>query len=187
MDELASLQESTREIALERFRIIQPCLEEDRSLSVIARKARIPYRTIRRWLNRYRRFGLAALARKVREDRGRRRALSPQLLEVVEALALEVPPLPIAAIYRRICQIVRETGSVVPSCDVVYEVVREVPAGLLTLAHEGKKADSATFDLVHRREAERPNAIWQANHTPLETARRLISEAKSARETCHGF
>jgi putative transposase len=104
MDELASLQESAREIALERFRIIQPYLEEDRSLSVIARKARISYRTIHRWLTRYRRFGLAALARKGRGDRGKRRALSPQLLELVQALALEVPPLPIAVIYRRICQ-----------------------------------------------------------------------------------
>lgn len=75
-----------------------------------------------------------------------------QLPEVVEALALEVPPLPIAAIYiPSICQIVRETGSVAPSYDVIYEVAREVPAGLLTLAHEGKKAYSATFDLVHRR------------------------------------
>jgi hypothetical protein len=35
MDELASLQESAREIALERFRSIQPCLEEDRSVSVM--------------------------------------------------------------------------------------------------------------------------------------------------------
>ena len=81
MDELASLQESAREIALERFRIIQPYLEQDRSLSVIARKARIPYRTIHRWLTRYWRFGLAALARKAREDRGKRRALSLQLLD----------------------------------------------------------------------------------------------------------
>ena len=153
MDELASLQESAREIALERFRIIQPYLEQDRSLSVIARNAGIPYRTIHRWLTRYRQFGLASLARKAREDRGERRALSPQLREVVEALALEVP------IYRRIFQIAQKTDKVVPSYDVVYEVVREVPAGLLTLAHEGKKAYSATFDLVHRREAERPNAI----------------------------
>jgi putative transposase len=168
MDELASLQESAREIALERFRIIQPCLEEDRSLSVIARKAGIPYRTIHRWLTRYRRFGLAALARKVREDRGKRRALSPQLLEVAEALALEVPPLPIAAIYRRICRIAQETGKVVPSYDVIYEVVRKVPTGLLTLAHEGKKAYGTTFGFVHRREAERPNAIWQADHTLVD-------------------
>ena len=76
-----SLQESARKIALERFRIIQPYLEQDRSLSVIARKARIPYRTIHRWLTRYRWFGLAALARKAREDRGKRRALSLQLLD----------------------------------------------------------------------------------------------------------
>jgi 1,4-dihydroxy-2-naphthoate octaprenyltransferase len=48
---------------------------------------------------------LAALARKAREDRGKRRTLSPRLLQVAEALALEVPPLPIAAIYRRICEI----------------------------------------------------------------------------------
>jgi putative transposase len=55
-----------------------------------------------------------------------------------------------------------------PSYDVVYEVVRQVPAGLLTLAHEGKKAYSAAFDLVHRRQAERPNAIWQVDHTLLD-------------------
>jgi Helix-turn-helix domain len=152
MDELASLQESAREMALERFRIIQPHLEHDRSLSLIARTTKIPYRTIHRWLTRYRRFGLAALARKAREDRGKRRALSPRLMQVAEALALEVPPLPVAAIYRRICQIAKDTGNSAPSYDVIYEVVRQVPAGLLTLAHEGKKAYSAAFDLVHRRE-----------------------------------
>ena len=37
MDELASLQESARQIALERFRIIQPYLEQDKSLNMIAR------------------------------------------------------------------------------------------------------------------------------------------------------
>ena len=75
MDELASLQESARETPLERFRIIQPYLQQDKSLNVIARKAGIPYRTIHRWLSRYRRFGLAALARKARQDRGCRPVL----------------------------------------------------------------------------------------------------------------
>jgi putative transposase len=46
--------------------------------------------------------------------------------------------------------------------------VRRLPPGLLTLAHEGKKAYTAVFDLVHRREAERPNEIWQADHTLLD-------------------
>jgi transposase-like protein len=68
MDELASLNQSARENALERFRIIQPCLEKDRSLGSIARETGIPYRTINRWMSLYRQFGLAGLARKPRED-----------------------------------------------------------------------------------------------------------------------
>jgi putative transposase len=168
MDELASLDQSTRENALERFRIIQPCLEQDRSIGSIAREAGIPYRTIHRWIGLYRVFGLAGLARKPREDRGKRRALPAQLLELTEALALECPPIPIAAIHRRICQAAQEIGSTLPSYDVVYEVVRQLPTGLVTLAHQGKKAYSAAFDLVHRREAERPNEIWQADHTLLD-------------------
>jgi putative transposase len=168
MDELASLDQSARENALERFRIIQPCLEQDRSLSVIAKEAGLPYRTVHRWISRYRQFGLAGLARKPREDRGKRRALSAQLLEITEALALESPPMPIAAIHRRVCQVAEGIGSAPPSYDIVYKAVRRLPAGLLTLAHEGKKAYTAAFDLVHRREAERPNEIWQADHTLLD-------------------
>jgi putative transposase len=33
---------------------------------------------------------------------------------------------------------------------------------------EGSKAYSDAFDLVHRREADAPNAIWQADHTELD-------------------
>ncbi len=49
-----------------------------------------------------------------------------------------------------------------------YRVVRELPESLLTLAHKGDKAYSETFDLVHRREASEPNAIWQADHAQLD-------------------
>ena len=58
------------------------CLEQIRSLSLIAAQAGIPYRTIHRCLNRYRRFALAVLAREPREDRGKRLALSPALLDL---------------------------------------------------------------------------------------------------------
>ena len=51
---------------------------------------------------------------------------------------------------------------------MVYDVVRSLPTDLLTLAHEGKKAYSQLFELVHRREAERSNAIWQADHSLLD-------------------
>jgi hypothetical protein len=88
--------------------------------------AGIPYRTVHRWTSRYRRFGLAGLAPKPREDRGKRRALSAQLLERTEALALESPRIPVAAIRRRVCQVAEDIGRIFPSYDFVYEVVRRV-------------------------------------------------------------
>jgi putative transposase len=36
------------------------------------------------------------------------------------------------------------------------------------MAHEGTKTYSESFDLVHRTEAEAPNAIWQADHSELD-------------------
>src|ERR1035438_6940248 len=47
-----------------------------------------------------------------------------------------------------------------------HRIVSGLPADLVTLAHQGSKAYSESFDLIHRREADRPNAIWQADHTP---------------------
>jgi putative transposase len=47
-------------------------------------------------------------------------------------------------------------------------IVRRLEPALLTLAHEGAKSYSETYDLVHRTEAEAPNAIWQADHTQLD-------------------
>jgi len=51
---------------------------------------------------------------------------------------------------------------------VVYDIVNKLPADLVMLAHEGSKAYSESYELFHRREAEGPNAIWQADHTPLD-------------------
>ena len=168
-DELAGLSEEARNLALDRFRILQPHLEQSRSLQSVALAAGIPYRTAHRWLPQYRQFGLAPLARKTRIDRGARRVASDELKRAIEGLALQKPPLPIAALYRQVRTIAQQRGETAPSYSVVYDIVHRLPADLVTLAHEGSKAYSDAFELVHRREAERPNAIWQADHTPLDT------------------
>jgi putative transposase len=168
MDHLAALAEEVRKLALDRFQLIQPHLEQAQSLASVARTAGISYRTAHRWVTQYRRFGLAALARKQREDRGVRRAVSPKLKEIIEGLALQKPPLPIAALYRQVRRFAQELGEKAPSYGTVFNIVRSLGADLVTLAHEGTKAYNDSFELVHRREAEGPNAIWQADHTPLD-------------------
>src|ERR1017187_4506935 len=70
MDQLAALTEEARDLALNRFRLLQPHLDDDRPLKAVAAAVGIPFRTAQRWVSLYRQFGLAALARKKRTDNG---------------------------------------------------------------------------------------------------------------------
>jgi putative transposase len=168
MQELGELPESLRELALTRFHLLQPHLEQGESLRSVAERAGLPLRTAGRWLAQYRRHGLCGLVRKGRKDRGERRAVSAPVQRVIEGLALERPPLPIRSVHRQARAFAERAGEPVPSYWMVRELVRALPAGLVTLAHQGGKAYSEAFDLVHRREATGPNAIWQADHTQLD-------------------
>jgi putative transposase len=55
-----------------------------------------------------------------------------------------------------------------PSYGSVRDIVRRLDPAMLTLAHEGAAAFRDKFELVHRHRADRPNAIWQADHTQLD-------------------
>jgi putative transposase len=46
--------------------------------------------------------------------------------------------------------------------------MKHLDPALLTLAHYGHTAYRDAFDLLHRREATRPNNIWQADHSPSD-------------------
>ena len=115
MDELAGLPEDARRLAMERFRLLQPHLEQNESLISVAKAAGIPYRTAHRLVSAYRRHGLAALVRKRRTDRGQRRAVSDSIKKAIEGLALQKPPLPIAALYRQVFNLCQERAEQPPS------------------------------------------------------------------------
>lgn len=150
MQELSGVSEAARNLAMARFRMIQPYLEERRSLQLVAAEANLSFRTAQRWVSQYRKRGLAAFVRKARDDRGGRRVVSQKIKEAIEGLALERPPLPIRSISRQVRAFAQSTGESMPSYGTVYDLVREVPNGLLTLAHQGSKAYSESYDLVKR-------------------------------------
>jgi putative transposase len=168
MSELVSFSEEARQAALERFHMIQPHLEQGKRLRDISRDASIPYRTVQRWVAQYRRLGLSGLVRKTRNDQGARRGLSTSIQHLIEGLALQKPPLSIAALYRQVERFAQEQNESPPSYSRVYDIVRRLPPDLVTLAHQGSKTYGEAFELIHRREAERPNAIWQGDHTLLD-------------------
>ena len=168
MDQLAGLTEEARKLALDRFRLLQPHLEDECPSKAVAAAAGLPFRTAQRWVSRYQQFGLTALVRKKRTDTGQHREISAKLKEAIEGIALKKPPIPVAAIYRQAARLAQDLGEEPPSYWLVHRIVAALPADLVTLAHDGTKAYSNAFELVHRREANGPNVIWQADHTPLD-------------------
>jgi transposase len=79
----------------------RPHLEDGVPLARAADAAGVPLRTAQRWLARYRRDGLAGLARLGRSDAGARRS-PDDLVTVIEGMGLKRPRLSAAAIHRRV-------------------------------------------------------------------------------------
>lgn len=167
MDESEAAAVQLKNRALERYRLIEPYLHGSRPLVSIAAQAEVTLRTAQRWVDLYRKHGLDALAHKQRSDQGTKRAMSQKMIETIEGLALEKPRVPISAIYRELSEFAAKTGERLPNYAAIYRVVKAIPIGLMTLAHSGSRIYSERFDLVHRREAARSNAIWQADHAQL--------------------
>jgi putative transposase len=165
---LSQLTETERARAMAHFQVLRPFLEGHVELTSLAHQHSLSLRTLQRWVRRYDAEGLAGLVRKRRLDRGRHRRLSPALHQCVEGLALQRPPLTIAAIHRQVGSLAQQHGLRPPSYGLIYTLVQQLPAALTTLAHKGTKAYVQRFDLLHRREAEAPNAIWQADHSQLD-------------------
>ncbi|SEN91806.1 putative transposase [Cryobacterium luteum] len=136
----------------------------------IAAESGVPVRTLTRWSTRYRADPSSrALERPRRGDRGTRR-IAPELVEVVEALALRRPEPTAAFIHRRVGDIAHDRGLAAPSYTTVRTIMAGLDPGLRTLAQHGDAAYRDRFELVFRRNASRPNEQWQVDHTLLDVA-----------------
>ncbi|MBV9171206.1 MAG: helix-turn-helix domain-containing protein [Chloroflexi bacterium] len=124
-------------------------------MAALAREQALRPRTLQRWLRAYRQDGLLALVRKSRSDRGRSSLVSAELKDLIEGLALRRPPLSSAAVYREAVAIAQARGWRVPSYHTVYRVIQQLPAALVTLAHDGTNVYADRFELLYRREAAR--------------------------------
>ena len=165
---LTAISDTERKLALERFRLLEPHLQNGRELRSVSKGSGVSFRTLQRWVANYKRDGLAGLVRKERTDLGERRTTSPRLREAIEGLALEKPPLPLSSVHRQAKQFAEMIGEPAPSYWIVRDIVQSLPNDLRTLAQQGARRFGELYDLVHRREASRPNALWQADHTQLD-------------------
>jgi putative transposase len=162
-----ALTEAQRQMAMERFAVLQPHLDEAVPLACAARQAGVPVRTAERWLARYRQQGLAGLARPVRRDAGGHR-LPADLVACIEGLGLKKPRTSAAAIHRRVRDVALTHGWPLPSYSTVYAILAALDPAIVTLAQEGAAAFRDRYELIYRHRADAPNAMWQADHTLLD-------------------
>ena len=172
-----ALTEAQRQLAMERFAVLQPHLEADVPLARAARQAGVPVRTAERWLARYRQRGLAGLARPIRRDAAVRR-LPADLVALIEGLGLKKPRASDAAIHRRVSDIATAQCWRLPSYSTIYAILTALDPAMMTLAHEGAAAFRDRYELIHRHRAAAPNAIWLADHTLLDLL--ILDEAGKA-------
>ncbi|GAA3326062.1 MULTISPECIES: Mu transposase C-terminal domain-containing protein [Micrococcaceae] len=134
----------------------------------IAAESGVPLRTLARWSAKYRADPTSrGLQRTRRTDHGRRR-IRAELIEAIEALALQRPEPTAAYIHRRVGDIAADRGLSPPSYSSVRAIIGAIAPGLRTLAQEGDAAYRDRFELVFRRATARPNEQWQADHTLLD-------------------
>src|SRR5699024_360442 len=101
---------------------------------------------------RYRTDGYAGLKTAPRIDAGTHR-LPGDLVQSIEGLALSKPRPTIATIHRKVTGICGIHGWPVPSYAVVWEIVRALDPGMVTLALEGAASYRDKHELVLRRQA----------------------------------
>jgi putative transposase len=165
---LTALSEAQRAQAQKRFEIIRPALEEGVTQAQVARAHQIPASTVQSWIKRYQEKGFAGLANATRSDKGKSRRLPTDAVGLIEGLALQTPPRSMASIHRQVVEIAEKQGWKPPGYDRVRQIIKSIDPALVTYAHQGAAAYREEYDLLYRREATHANAMWQADHTPLD-------------------
>ena len=172
---LATLSETQRAQALERFTIIHPALEKEITQVEVTRAHQNSLRTVQRWIKQYRENGLIGLADAPRADKGTSRKLPRTAIHLIEGLALQTPRRSAASIHRQIATIALEQGWKPPSYARVRQIIKGLDPALVTMAHQGTAAYCEEFYLLYRREAFHANAMWQVDHSSLDIL--LLDEA----------
>lgn len=138
------------------------------TVNEIAKEAKLSPRTVWRKLLAVDTRGLKGLHRACRSDKGQRRSLSEELQEVIEGLFLKTPKPTVTWVWEQVVEACTKNRVKAPSYSLVAEVCRQLDRRLKVLAHDSEEAYEKEFDQILRRQAKRPNEMWQADHKELD-------------------
>jgi len=165
---LAQLRDDEREDATQKYKIIEPYINDEQTLKVLAEKKSIPIRTLGLWVKKYRSHGLVGLARQSRCDKGLPRQYGTTLQKTIEGIYLKKPMLSGANIHKLITEYCRQKNLKAPSYRSVCRVIFNIPDDMVLFGQQGSKEYKQEYDLLHIRASDHPNELWQADHVLID-------------------
>jgi len=154
------------DIALKKYALIAPCIEDGVSQTDRALEIGISRRNLCRLIQRFESGGIEALRRKERADKGRAR-VSVNTLTFIKGKILSNPKLSFATIQRQL----RRLGTHAEEFSATYQQIRRVRKNMsedLVVLARSEKEFEETRELLFRHEAVFPNELWQCDHKFLD-------------------
>lgn len=166
--DMGSEKLASADSALAMSKLLARYLAGEATVSEVAREAKVSTRTVWRKLRAIETKGLKGLHRASRRDKGQRRSLTWDLQEVIEGFFLKSPKPTVMWVWEQVAEGCASKQLKVPSYSLVAEVCRKINRRLKVLAHDSDEAYEKEFDQIIRRQAKRPNEMWQADHKELD-------------------
>ena len=152
---------------MERYHILEPYFKKLKSVRAVSESAKVPNRTLYNWISRYQNDGLAGLIDKTRKDKNRIK-IDEGTIKFVQNEYFSNRGISIASIHRKTKQWCNNNTLSEPSYYQVYNIIKRIPENLKAYSNMNSKNYAEKYDGIYTRECERPNEIWQADHTMLD-------------------
>lgn len=152
---------------MERYHVLEPYLKNLKSVRADSKSAKIPNRTLYNWINRYKNDGLAGLIDKMRKDKHQIK-IDKDTINFVQNEYFNNRGISIASIYRKTKQCCNNKRLPEPSYYQVYNIIKRIHENLKAYSNMKSKKYAEKYDGIYTREGQRPNEIWQADHTMLD-------------------
>jgi transposase len=138
LPDLGALSEAQRDELYRRRALLGDLAEQAHvSNAILAQRTEavgVSLRTLRDYHTRFRHDGLAGLAPRGRQDKGKHHGVSTQMVQVIENLRLTHRDSSVRFVYELACQHAASTGETAPSLWQVRSICAQIPAPVRLLA-----------------------------------------------------
>jgi len=168
LPDLGTLTEVQRDELFRRRTLLGELAEQAHvSNAVLAQRAEavgVSLRTLRDYHTRFRHDGLAGLAPRGRQDKGKHHGVNAQMVQAVENLRLTHRDSSVRFVHELACQHAASMGVAAPSLWQVRSICAQIPAPVRLLADGREEEFRNRYRLTYPIPHDAHRLVWQIDH-----------------------